>query len=172
MSVRSRCTIHGEIADSPRKESFQYRTVELVYVDGIERPVPVTPVRRSSRCRSVPRASVSNPNSSPTVWMAAPNRNDERDDSPDELFRTAVWLTAVTGRYAGRRSGPVPTLQRVRNVAVFKSITVGLQIGVLIVIATCRSSVQWVATKGPSSGYFEYWMSRFKMDGTARGGVR
>lgn len=61
--------------------------------------------------------------------------------------RSAPPLARTTAR-ATRRSAPssrsrsVPALQPVRNVAVFKSFSVGVQLGVSIVIANRRSKVQ------------------------------
>lgn len=59
---------------------------------------------------------------------------------PDRSNRAA----ASNARARVGRSRCVPTLQPVRNVAVFKRFNVGLQLGVPIVTATCRTAIQRV----------------------------
>lgn len=131
----------ASIPRSSRKPIFRVRTVARIYIGTAELSVPVScrrsgPLRASDpsrRGRSLRTPSIYADNRSIPIGL---ERADER--SPG-LARALTTMSA--------RSRSVPALQTVRNVVVFKSISVGVQPGVSNVIGTRRSNVQ----RSPSS---------------------
>ncbi len=128
------------------------QTVRRIYVARVKRFLTVLCCRPAHRRHSPHRYRVSS--HSRTASIQTPN--------PSILTLHSISNRPQQSRFhrlgsVASRSRPVPPLQPVRNVAVLKSVSVGVQLGVSIVTANCRSSVQGPLPVRQSSGSDTAW---------------